>query len=133
MSNDSISSQCKLNESINNPPTKYYKRVEEKPYHKWLNDNREDILKQPCKIRAQYAYEKINNDLNLNIKYEAVYQLLYRNKMLNKDLVTETVEVKANPNYYLNKLIEQLTEVNSAKKTKKCIDKLMELYEKQGK
>ena len=48
-----------LNESINNPPYKNYKRVEEKPYHKWLNDHRDEILNQPAKTRAQYAFEKL--------------------------------------------------------------------------
>ena len=116
-----------LNEAISNPPTKYYKRVGEKPYHKWLNDNKQLILDQPHKTRAQYAFEKINADLNLNLKYESVYQLLYRNKLLEYD------EPKTNTNYYLNKLIDQLTIDNSATKTKKCIDKLMELYAKQTK
>ena len=117
---------AKLNESINNPPCKNYKRVEEKPYHKWLNDHRDEILNQPSKTRAQYAFEKINKDLNLNLKYEAVYQLLYRSKLLGHN------ESKVNPDYYLNQLIEQLKAVNSAKKTKKCIDKLLELYASQA-
>ena len=116
----------KLNESINNPPCKNYKRVEEKPYHKWLNDHRDEILNQPAKTRAQYAFEKINADLNLNLKYEAVYQLLYRSKLLEHN------ESKVNPNYYLKQLIEQLKVVNSSKKTKKCIDKLLELYASQA-
>ena len=66
----------------------------------------------------------------LNLKYESVYQLLYRSKLLiaESDVV---IKSKHNLNYYLNQLIEQLTEVNSEKKTKKCIDKLMELYAKQ--
>ncbi len=116
-----------LNESINNPPTKYYKKIEEKPYHRWLNEHKDEILNQPVKTRAQYAFEKINADLQLNLKYEAVYQLLYRAKML----VKEPEVPKPNPNYYLRQLIKQLTEVNSAKKTKKCIDKLMKLYATQ--
>ena len=123
----------KLNEAINNPPSKYYKRVEEKPYHKWLNEHKDEVLKQPLKTRTQYTFEKINADLNLNLKYEAVYQLLYRIKLLVKDENEPPVQVKPNPHYYLNQLIEHLTEVNSAKRTKKCIDKLMELYAKQAK
>ena len=115
-----------LNEAINNVPVKKYKRVEEKPYHKWLNDNKEAILEQPVKLRTEFAFEKINKDLNLNLKYDAVYQLLYRNKLLNHDVY------KTNPDYYLKQLIEQLTHLNSSKKTKQCIDKLMELYAKQG-
>ncbi len=117
-----------LKESINNPPTKYYKKIEEKPYHRWLNEHKDEILNQPVKTRAQYAFEKINADLQLNLKYEAVYQLLYRAKMLIK----EPEAAKPNPNYYLRQLIEQLTEINSVKKTKKCIDKLMKLYAKQA-
>ena len=121
---------AKLNEAINNPPYKYYKKVEEKPYHRWLNDHKDEILEQPVRTRAQYAFEKINADLNLNLKYEAVYQLLYRAKMLVKE-PEDIVNAKPNPNYYLRHLIEQLTEVNSPKKTKKCIDKLMALYNSQ--
>jgi hypothetical protein len=91
-----------------------------------LNDHRDEILNQPAKTRAQYAFEKINADLNLNLKYEAVYQLLYRSKLLGHN------ESKVNPYYYyLNQLIEQLKVVNSSKKTKKCIDKLLELYASQ--
>ena len=91
-----------------------------------MNDHRDEILNQPAKTRAQYAFEKINADLNLNLKYEAVYQLLYRSKLLEHN------ESKVNPNYYLKQLIEQLKVVNSSKKTKKCIDKLLELYASQA-
>ena len=59
-------------------------------------------------------------------------RLLYRSKLLVKDENEPPVQVKPNPHYYLNQLIEHLTEDNSAKKTKKCIDKLMELYDKQS-
>ena len=92
--------------------------------------HKDESLEQPVRSRAQYAFEKINADLKLNLKYEAVYQLLYRAKMLTKE-PEDIVNAKPNPNYYLRQLIEQLTEVNSAKKTKKCIDKLMKLYASQ--
>ena len=104
-----------LNESINNPPCKNYKRVEEKYYHKWLNEHRDEILNQPAKTRARCAFEKINAYLNLNLKYEAVCQLLYCSKLLEHN------ESKVNPNYYLKQLIEQLKVVNSSKKTKNVL------------
>ena len=115
-----------LTEAINNVLAKKYKRVEEKPYHEWINENKDTILEQPVKLRAEFVFEKINKDLQLNLKYDAVYQLLYRNNLLNHDVY------KVNPDYYLKQLIEQLTQLNSSKKTKQCLDMLMELYAKQG-
>ena len=115
-----------LNEAINTPPAKHYKRVEEKPYNKWLNEHKEEILNQPVKVKVEYAFEKINKDLKLDLKFNVVYQLLYRNGLLGQDVY------KNNPDYYFKQLMKQLKEMNSPKQTKKYMDKLMDLYVRQG-
>ena len=119
----SIQEGNNLNEAIELPSSKKYKKVEEKSYKKWLNEHRDEIMAQPIKTRTGYAWEHINADLNLDLKYNAVYQLLYRNKMLHHDDNT----CEENVDYYIKVLIEHLKSKNSLKKTKDCINKLIDL------
>ena len=61
--------------------SKYIKKGP-KPYTLWIINHKDEIMNIPSKDRADYVYNNLNNDLNLNKSKYDIYQLLYRNKMI---------------------------------------------------
>ena len=59
-----------------------YERKNKKNYHQWVLDHKSEILELPSKQRTDYVMGKLNNELNLNMQRYNVYQLLYRNGMI---------------------------------------------------
>ena len=79
--------------------SKKYERKNKKPYHQWVLDHRDEILSLPNNERTDYVMGKLKDELNLEMKRSNVYQLLYRNGMINHKLdflkpdpVIETIE-----------------------------------------
>ena len=63
--------------------TKRYERKNKKPYHQWVLDHRDEICSLPNNERNDYVMSKLKDELNLEMKKYNVYQLLYRNGMIN--------------------------------------------------
>ena len=69
--------------TLNKTSSKYVKKGP-KNYQKWINEHKEEILNIDSKNRVDYVQEHLNNDLNLNKTKNVIYQLLYRNKLIDK-------------------------------------------------
>ena len=54
-----------------------------KNYHQWVLDHKNEILALPNKQRTDWVLTKLNDELNLEMKRYNVYQLLYRNGLIN--------------------------------------------------
>ncbi len=70
--------------------SKKYERKNKKPYHQWVLDHRDEILALPNKDRTDYVMSKLKDELNLEMKKYNVYQLLYRNGMINHKFIQIT-------------------------------------------
>ena len=66
--------------------TKRYERKNKKNYHQWVLEHRDEIIALPNKDRTDYVMGKLKDELNLEMKRSNVYQLLYRNGMINHKL-----------------------------------------------
>ena len=55
-----------------------------KPYQIWVNNHKDEILNIESKKRTDYVHEHLNNDLNLKMSKYEIYQLLYRNKLIDR-------------------------------------------------
>ena len=55
-----------------------------KPYQIWVNNHKDEILNIESKKRTDYVHEHLNNDLNLNMSKYEIYQLLYRNMLIDR-------------------------------------------------
>lgn len=60
-----------------------YKPKGKKNYQLWIEEHKEDILKQESKNRVDYVYQNMNKELNLNMTIKSIYQLLYRNNLID--------------------------------------------------
>ena len=67
--------------------SKKYERKNKKPYHQWVLDHKDEILALPNKDRTDYVMSKLKDELNLEMKKYNVYQLLYRNGMINHKFI----------------------------------------------
>ncbi len=86
-----------------------YKPKGKKPYQQWIIEHKEDILKQETKNRVDYVFQNMNKELNLNMSIKSIYQLLYRNdlidhKKITKEKKNEYVEI-INPKSLIDTLI----------------------------
>ena len=60
-----------------------YKPKGKKNYQLWIEEHKDDILKQESKNRVDYVYQNMNKELNLNMSIKSIYQLLYRNNLID--------------------------------------------------
>ena len=63
--------------------SKYVKKGP-KDYKKWIDEHKDEIINIESKKRTDYVYEHMNHDLNINKSKYEIYQLLYRNKMIER-------------------------------------------------
>ena len=54
-----------------------------KNYHQWILDHRDEVLSMPNKDRTDWVMNKFKVELGLDMKRYNVYQLLYRNGLIN--------------------------------------------------
>ena len=73
----------------NKKTRKTYQPKGKKPYQKWIDEHKEDILKQESKNRVDYVFQKMNKELNLNMSIKSIYQLLYRNDLIDHKKITQ--------------------------------------------
>ena len=60
-----------------------------KPYQQWLNEHRDEVLATPSKDRTEYVKTHLHSDINIDMPLPKVYQLLYRNNMIEHLPVAE--------------------------------------------
>ena len=82
--------------------SKKYERKNKKPYHQWVLDHRDEILALPNKDRTDYVMSKLKDELNLEMKKYNVYQLLYRNGMINHKFIQITPVATTETTVYEN-------------------------------
>ena len=68
---------------------KSYKPKGKKNYQLWIDEHKEDILKQESKNRIDYVFQNMNKELNLNMTLKSIYQLLYRNNLIEHKKITQ--------------------------------------------
>jgi hypothetical protein len=108
--------------SKNDQHKKYYNPVPKKDYHIWIEQHYQEIIDQPSSNRLEYVLQNMSRDLNQEFKKNFVYQLLYRQELLQvKQTQPELYEVK------LKELIAVLKENNSNLEVQTCIKKLTKL------
>ena len=74
--------------------SKYVKK--EKPdYRKWIETHRNEILTLDPKIRTDYVFKHLNEDLKLNKSQKEIYQLLYRSNLINHKPPIEDPKISA--------------------------------------
>ena len=66
--------------------TKRYERKNKKPYQEWVLNHKDEIIALPNNGRTDYVMNKLKDELNIEMKRSNVYQLLYRNGMINHKL-----------------------------------------------
>ena len=65
---------------------KKYERKNKQPYQVWVLNHRDEIVALPNNDRTDYVMNKLKDELNIEMKRSNVYQLLYRNGMINHKL-----------------------------------------------
>ena len=75
--------------------TSRYVKKGPKIYTQWIIEHKDEILNIPSKDRTHYVHEHLNNDLNLNKSRYEIYQLLYRNKLIDPLDHNKIAETKA--------------------------------------
>ena len=93
-----------------------YKPKGKKNYQIWIDEHKEDILKQESKNRVDYVYQNMNKELNLNMSLKSIYQLLYRNNLIEHKKMTQEkkkndIEI-INPKSLIDSLIDNNTNEN---------------------
>ena len=90
-----------------------YKPKGKKNYQIWIDEHKDDILKQESKNRVDYVYQNMNKELNLNMSLKSIYQLLYRNNLIEHKKMTQ--EKKKNDIEIINhkSLIDSLIDNNT--------------------
>ncbi len=90
-----------------------YKPKGKKNYQIWIDEHKENILKQESKNRVDYVYQNMNKELNLNMSLKSIYQLLYRNNLIEHKKMTQ--EKKKNDIEIINQksLIDSLIDNNT--------------------
>ena len=69
-----------------------------KPYQLWIEEHKEELFKIPQKDRVDYVYQKMNEELKSNMSLKSVYQLLYRNNLIEHKKASTVIKTKAEQN-----------------------------------
>ena len=75
--------------------TSKYVKKERPNYRKWIDSHKDEILLLDSKIRADYVYKHLNEDLKLNKSQKEIYQLLYRAGLINHKPEKEDLKTSA--------------------------------------
>ena len=82
--------------------SKYVKK--EKPnYRQWIDSHKDQIISLDPKLRTDYVYKHLNEDLKLNKSQKEIYQLLYRTGLTNHKQVIQ------DPNITVSTTITQMS------------------------
>ena len=74
-----------------------------------IDEHKDEILNVESKKRTDYVHEHLNNDLNLSKTKYKIYQLLYRNKLIDKKVKIESSSSSSENNLNILMTISDIT------------------------
>ena len=74
-----------------------------------IDEHKDEILNVESKKRTDYVHEQLNNDLNLSKTKYKIYQLLYRNKLIDKNVKIESSSSSSENNLNIPITISEIT------------------------
>ena len=74
-----------------------------------IDEHKDEILNVESKKRTDYVHEHLNNDLNLSKTKYKIYQLLYRNKLIDKKVKIESSSSSSENNLNILITISEIT------------------------
>ena len=74
-----------------------------------IDEHKDEILNVESKKRTDYVHEHLNNDLNLNKTKYKIYQLLYRNKLIDKKVKIDSSSSSSENNLNILITISEIT------------------------
>ena len=89
--------------------SKGYVKKGHKNYQKLIDEHKDEILNVESKKRTDYVHEHLNNDLNLNKTKYKIYQLLYRNKLIDKKVKIDSSSSSSENNLNILMTISEIT------------------------
>ena len=89
--------------------SKGYVKKGHKNYQKLIDEHKDEILNVESKKRTDYVHEHLNNDLNLSKTKYKIYQLLYRNKLIDKKVKIDSSSSSSENNLNILITISDIT------------------------
>ena len=74
-----------------------------------IDEHNDEILNVESKKRTDYVHEHLNNELNLNKTKYKIYQLLYRNKLIDKKVKIDSSSSSSENNLNILITISDIT------------------------
>ena len=74
-----------------------------------IDEHKDEILNVESKKRTDYVHEHLNNDLNLSKTKYKIYQLLYRNKLIDKKVKIDSSSSSSENNLNIPITISEIT------------------------
>ena len=89
-----------------------YIRKGKKPYQLWIDEHKDEIMNITPKDRVDHVFQKLNEELKTNMKMKSVYQLLYRNNLIEHKKKKDKDDEIINPKSIVDSIIVNNTEDN---------------------
>ena len=89
--------------------SKGYVKKGHKNYQKLIDEHKDEILNVESKKRTDYVHEHLNNELNLSKTKYKIYQLLYRNKLIDKKVKIDSSSSSSENNLNILMTISEIT------------------------
>ena len=89
--------------------SKGYVKKGPKNYQKLIDEHKDEILNVESKKRTDYVHEHLNNELNLSKTKYKIYQLLYRNKLIDKNVKIDSSSSSSENNLNIPITISEIT------------------------
>ena len=89
--------------------SKGYVKKGHKNYQKLIDAHKDEILNVESKKRTDYVHDHLNNDLNLSKTKYKIYQLLYRNKLIDKKVKIDSSSSSSENNLNILMTISDIT------------------------
>ena len=89
--------------------SKGYVKKGHKNYQKLIDEHNDEILNVESKKRTDYVHEHLNNELNLSKTKYKIYQLLYRNKLIDKKVKIDSSSSSSENNLNILITISEIT------------------------
>ena len=74
-----------------------------------IDEHKDEILNVESKKRTDYVHEHLNNELNLSKTKYKIYQLLYRNKLIDKKVKIDSSSSSSENNLNILMTISDIT------------------------
>ena len=89
-----------------------YIRKGKKPYQLCIDEHKDEIMNITPKDRVDYVFKKLNEELKTNMKMKSIYQLLYRNNLIEHKKKKDKDDEIINPKSIVDSIIVNNTEDN---------------------